>query len=86
MKSSCGVDYAEAIKDAEFSEIDGVRVPFASPQTLWRMKQTQRGKDVPDRLFLRMLLESQGHKVEPALPANDPGKALARWIKRLFGR
>lgn len=86
MKSSCGVDYAEAIKDAEFSEIDGVRVPFASPQTLWRMKQTQREKDVPDRLFLRMLLESQGHKVEPALPANDPGKAVARWIKRLFGR
>jgi hypothetical protein len=71
---------------ARFSEIDGVRVPFASPQTLWRMKQTQRGKDVPDRLFLRMLLKSQGHKVEPALPANDPGKALARWIKRLFGR
>jgi hypothetical protein len=86
MKSSCGVDYAEAIKDAEFTEIDGVRIPFASPQTLWRMKQTRREKDVPDRLFLRMLLESQGHKVEPTKSTDDPTEALASWIKKLFRR
>jgi hypothetical protein len=86
IKSGCGVDYAEAIKDAEFGEIDGVRIPFASPRTLWRMKQTKREKDVPDRLFLRMLLESQGIKVEPAPPANEPAEALMRWIKKLFGR
>ena len=86
IKSGCGVDYAEAIKDAEFSEIDGVRIPFASPQTLWRMKQTKREKDVPDRLFLRMLLESQGIKVEPAPPVHEPAGALMRWIKKLFGR
>jgi hypothetical protein len=86
IKSGCGVDYAEAIKDAEFSEIEGVRIPFASPQTLWRLKQTKREKDVPDRLFLRMLLESQGIKVEPAPPANEPAEALMRWIKKLFGR
>ncbi len=86
IKSGCGVDYAEAIKDAEFSEIDGVRIPFASPQTLWRMKQTKREKDVPDRLFLRMLLESQGIKAEPAPPAHEPAEALMRWIKKLFGR
>ncbi|NOS70991.1 MAG: hypothetical protein HOP33_13800 [Verrucomicrobia bacterium] len=86
MKSGCGVDYAEAIKDAEFHEIDGIRIPFASPLTLWRMKQTHRDKDVPDRLFLRMLLESQGIKVESAESASEPVEALTRWIKRLFGK
>jgi hypothetical protein len=30
MKSGCGVDYAEAIKDAVHREINGVRIPFAS--------------------------------------------------------
>ena len=50
------------------------------------MKQTKREKDVPDRLFLRMLLESQGHKVEPTKSTHDPAEALARWIKKLFRR
>lgn len=86
MKSGCGVDYAEAIKDAVFYEIDGVKIPFASPKTLWRMKQTKRDKDVPDRLFLRMLLESQGIKVEPAKNDSDPAEALTRWLKKLFGK
>lgn len=80
IKSGCGVDYAE------FSEIDGVRIPFASPRTLWRMKQTKREKDAPDRVFLRNLLEAQGIKVEPARSANEPAEALMRWIKKLFGR
>src|SRR5437764_9192534 len=56
MKSGCGVTYAEAIKDAVFFEIQGVRIPFASAQTLWRMKQTVRAKDIPDRLYLRQFL------------------------------
>jgi len=56
MKSGCGVDYAAAIQDAVYYEVDGVRIPFASPKTLWRMKQTYRAKDVPDRLFLERLL------------------------------
>lgn len=86
MKSGCGVDYAEAIKDAVFCEIDGVNIPFASPKTLWRMKQTKRDKDVPDRLFLRMLLESQGVKLEPAQTESDPAEALTRWLKKLFGK
>jgi len=42
-----------------------------TPLTLWRMKQTKREQDVPDRLFLRMLLESQGHKVEPTKSTHD---------------
>ena len=50
MKSGCGVDYADAIRDAVYWEIEGVRIPFASPRTLWRVKQTRREKDIPDRL------------------------------------
>jgi hypothetical protein len=60
MKSGCGVDYADAIRDAVWREVEGVRIPFASPLTLWRMKQTHREKDIMDRLFLRKLLEAQG--------------------------
>ncbi len=86
MMSSCGVDYAQAIQDAETHEIDGVKILFASPKTLWRMKQTLREKDIPDRLFLKMLLESQGVKTEPSTAATEPAEALARWIKKLFGK
>lgn len=71
MKSGCGVTYAEAIRDAMFFDIEGIQVPFASPNTLWRMKQTHRAKDVPDRLYLRELLHAQGIEVEPESP-EDP--------------
>src|SRR2546426_2832781 len=52
MKSGCGVAYAEAIRDAIFFDINGTRIPFASPKTLWKMKQTPRAKDIPDKLYL----------------------------------
>jgi hypothetical protein len=85
MRSGCGVEYAEAIRDAVIREIEGVPIPFASPATLWRMKQTVREKDIPDRLFLRQLLASQGiHVEEPAraqpAPADDP---VSRFFRRL---
>jgi hypothetical protein len=86
MKSACGVDYAAAVQDAVVREMEGVRIPFASPGTLWRMKQTRREKDIPDRTFLRMLLESQGAAVEPAPAEGEPGETLWRCIKRLFGK
>jgi Nucleotidyl transferase of unknown function (DUF2204) len=60
LENSCGVTYADAVRDCVFREIDGVRIPFASPETLWRMKQTVREKDIPDRLFLRQLLDASG--------------------------
>jgi len=82
MKSGCGVEYAEAIKDAVYSDVEGVRIPFASPRTLWRMKQTHRDKDIPDRVFLRQLLEAQGIKVEEKLPSSG---GLRGWLNRQFG-
>src|SRR5437773_266943 len=80
MKSGCGVTYADAIKDALVELVDGVPIPFASAATLWRMKQTVREKDAPDRVFLRELLASQGIDVTPYSLAED---AVTRWLKRL---
>jgi len=51
------VDYPEAMKSAEFTEIEGVRVPYASLAVLIRSKSTYREKDRADLLFLRRLLE-----------------------------
>jgi hypothetical protein len=80
MKSGCGVTYADAIKDAVVFEVEGVPIPFASPKTLWRMKQTVRAKDVPDRVYLRQLLEAQGIPLEPP-PPEDPLTRLWRRTK-----
>lgn len=84
MKSGCGVDYATAIQDAVHREINGVRIPFASPLTLWKMKQTHREKDIPDRLFLRQLLAAQGIQVEEPPRPTQPG-GLRAWLLRTFG-
>lgn len=61
MESACGINYAEAAQDVEFHEIEGVRIPFASPILLWRMKiRTHREKDAADLYFLRRLLTARG--------------------------
>jgi hypothetical protein len=82
MKSGCGVTYADAIKDAVVFPVGDVPVPFASPATLWKMKQTVRAKDVPDRLYLRQLFQAQGIEVEP--PLVSTGESLIReWWRRV---
>jgi hypothetical protein len=48
---------AEAAPDIEFKEIRGVSVPFASAKLLLRMKQSNRDKDVADRIFLQQKLQ-----------------------------
>jgi len=61
MKSACGIEYPEAIREAVFHEAHGVRIPFASPTLLWRMKAaTHREKDRPDLMFLRTYFEERG--------------------------
>ena len=60
MMSACGISYEDAIRDAEVVTLEGVPIPFASAETLWRMKQTYRDKDEVDRVFLRRLLEERG--------------------------
>ena len=91
MKSGCGVTYHDAIQDAVWRELDGVRIPFASKQTLWKMKQTLREKDIPDRLFLRQALEADGIPLDPAPSAKDDPLAncpsrLKRFLAWVFKR
>jgi hypothetical protein len=64
MRAACGIEYLEASKDVVTHEVQGVRIPFASPRLLWRMKATTyRDKDLPDLHFLRLLLERRGESV-----------------------
>jgi hypothetical protein len=60
MKSACGIDYATAEKEIEWHMVQGVRIPFASPRLLWKLKQTHREKDALDRVFLAELLKKRG--------------------------
>jgi hypothetical protein len=63
MRSACGIDYAEAIKDVVIHEVDGVSIPFASPRLLWRMKApTHRAKDAGDLAFLRQYFAERGEE------------------------
>jgi hypothetical protein len=61
MAKASGIDYSEASKSVVIHELDGVSIPFASPELLWRMKgRTHREKDRGDLQFLRMWFEAQG--------------------------
>ena len=60
LKAACGIEYEEARDLIEDVELEGVRIPFASPALLWRTKQTVRSKDELDRLFLATLLKYEG--------------------------
>lgn len=57
MKTAGGVDYEKASKLIEDVAIEGVLVPFASPELLWQLKQTRREKDGLYLLYLRELLK-----------------------------
>jgi hypothetical protein len=44
-------------------EVQGVKIPFASPRLLWRMKAvTHRDKDAGDLFFLREWFAKQGEQ------------------------
>ena len=59
LKLAGGVSYDDARSDVEHVVIDGVRIPFATAELLWRTKQTVRDKDMLDRTFLAQLLGKQ---------------------------
>ena len=63
MRAAGGIDYAEAAKHVVVREVDGVPIPFASPQLLWRMKAvTHREKDAGDLVFLRYWFAERGEE------------------------
>lgn len=59
MKSACGIDYTEALKDIEFREIEGVRIPIPKKELLIRMKDTIRPSDKTDSNFLKVLIKEE---------------------------
>jgi len=60
MARACGVDYADASRDAVVILFADVPVPVASPRTLIRTKNTLRPSDAADRQFLQVLLDEAG--------------------------
>jgi hypothetical protein len=63
MRSAGGIDYVEAVKHIVVREVDGVLIPFASPQLLWRMKTvTHREKDAGDLVYLRHWFAERGEE------------------------
>jgi hypothetical protein len=61
MASASGIQFAEASQSIIHHEIDGVRVPFASPELLYRMKKrANREKDRGDIYFLEQLFAARG--------------------------
>ncbi len=52
----------DQVKDVDFSDIRGVKVPFAGIQSLLEMKRSIRPKDVMDRAFLEEKLKQLGNK------------------------
>jgi len=60
MKSACGVSYREASSGIQWGNVEGVPIPFAGAELLWKLKQAPRAKDEVDRSFLRVLLGIEG--------------------------
>jgi hypothetical protein len=54
MKKACGVEYDDASTMVDIVSIEGVEIPFANAELLWRTKQTVREKDRLDREFLAL--------------------------------
>ena len=59
MKSACGIEFAEAVKESVEIDVAVVPIRFVTARLLWRMKQTYREKDALDRQFLRELLKGE---------------------------
>jgi hypothetical protein len=63
MAKASGISYEEAKVHIHVRELDGVKIPFANPDLLWRMKsRSYRPKDQADLAFLRELFAAEGRQ------------------------
>ena len=63
MATASGISYEEAKGHVNVRELDGVEIPFANPDLLWRMKSRSiRPKDQGDLYFLRELFAAEGRQ------------------------
>lgn len=80
------VTYAEAIPNARFEIIDGIRIPYLGLADLIRSKQTYRAKD---KLDIELLLENSAEAREAMRQINDlrtgPKRGCLVWFSRIFG-
>ena len=56
MFNACGETYETLQRYAETIDLDGIRVRTVNLEGLWRTKQSDREKDVADRLVLEKAL------------------------------
>ena len=80
MANACGISYEQAKDEVIHREIGGVRIPFASPELLLKMKQTVREKDIADRVFLNELLNASEGETAEAKPSFLD--VLRRWFRK----
>jgi len=66
MTAACGIDFEEASGFVEIAHIEGVPIPFATPQLLLRMKQTYRENDIADRIFLHRKIAEETRENDEA--------------------
>lgn len=63
MAKASGISYEEAKGHIHVRVLDGVEIPFANPDLLWRMKiRSMRPKDQGDLYFLRELFAAEGRQ------------------------
>ena len=63
MAKASGISYEEAKGHVHVRELEGVKIPFANPDLLWRMKsRSPRPKDQGDLYFLRELFAAEGRQ------------------------
>lgn len=63
MAKASGISYEEAKGYVDVRELDGVQIPFANPDLLWRMKsRSTRPKDQGNIHFLRELFAAEGRQ------------------------
>ena len=62
MTAACGIGFEEASHGIELAHVQGISIPFATPELLLRMKQTYRDNDVADRIFLHRKIAERNTK------------------------
>jgi hypothetical protein len=71
MTAACGIEFDEASGSVELANVQGVPIPFATPELLLRMKQTYRETDAADRIFLHRKIAEQGKQDIGREPSSD---------------
>jgi hypothetical protein len=56
---ACGKKYEDVKEEIRIVQIEDVRIPFATPNLLFQLKQTEREKDKLDLMYLKEMIRKQ---------------------------